>query len=107
MNKIEFIDLKAQYAVLRDEIRDFADTAAIVASCDLVIAVDTAVAHLAGAIGTEVWVLLSARPEWRWPLAGEQSPWYASMRLVHGDARGWPAALERVAAGLRERVAAR
>jgi tetratricopeptide (TPR) repeat protein len=94
-------------AVLRDEIRDFADTAAIVASCDLVIAVDTAVAHLAGAIGAEVWVLLSTRPEWRWPLAGEQSPWYASMRLVHCDARGWPATIERVAEALRERVAAR
>lgn len=94
-------------AVLRDEIRDFADTAAIVESCDLVIAVDTAVAHLAGAVGTEVWVLLSARPEWRWPRTGEASPWYASMRLVHGDARGWPDAIERVAERLRARVAAR
>jgi hypothetical protein len=92
--------------VMRDEIRDFGDTAAIVATCDLVIAVDTAVAHVAGAVGTEVWVLLSARPEWRWPRAGATSPWYASMRLVHCDAGSWPGAIERVADRLRERVAA-
>jgi tetratricopeptide (TPR) repeat protein len=90
---------------LHDEIRDFADTAAIVAACDLVISVDTAVAHLAGAIGAPVWLLLPARPEWRWPRSGETSPWYASMRLVHSGADGWPVALERAIERLRERLA--
>jgi len=90
---------------LHDEIRDFADTAAIVAACDLVISVDTAVAHLAGAIGAPVWVLLPARPEWRWPRSAEASPWYASMQLIHSDAGGWPAALERALALLGERLA--
>jgi ADP-heptose:LPS heptosyltransferase len=90
---------------LHDEIRDFADTAAIVAACDLIVTVDTAVAHLAGALGAPVWLLVPARPEWRWPRSGEASPWYASMRLVHSGVGGWPAALERAVALLRERLA--
>ncbi len=88
-----------------DAIGDFADTAAIIAACDLVIAVDTAVAHLAGALGAPVWLLVPSRPEWRWPRAGERSPWYASMRLVHADRSGWSAAIDRVVTLLAERVA--
>ncbi len=84
------------------EIGDFADTAAIAATCEVIIAVDTAVAHLAGAIGVPVWVLLPSRPEWRWPRAGERSPWYASMRLAHADHDGWPTAIAQAAAWLRE-----
>ena len=59
----------------------FLDTAAIVTSLDLVISTDTAVAHLAGALGTPVWVALHVTSEWRWLLAREDSPWYPSMRL--------------------------
>ncbi len=91
---------------LQQPVRDFADTAAIMASCDLVLAVDTAVAHVAGAIGAPVWLLLAARPEWRWPRAGERSPWYASMRLIHADARGWPGAIERAGDLLRAALGA-
>jgi hypothetical protein len=83
-----------------DDIHDFADTAALIGACDLVISIDTAVAHLAGAVGTPVWVLLPARPEWRWPRADAQAPWYRSMRLVHADRYGWATALERAAEAL-------
>ena len=62
-------------------IADFADTAALVSQLDLVIAVDTAVAHLAGALGKPVWVLVPFAPDWRWMLQREDSPWYPTMRL--------------------------
>jgi tetratricopeptide (TPR) repeat protein len=66
---------------LSDELRDFSDTAAAVANLDLVISVDTAVAHLAGAMGRPAWTLLKFAPDWRWLLAREDSPWYPTMRL--------------------------
>lgn len=71
-------------------IADFADTAALVAELDLVIAVDTAVAHLAGALGKPVWVLLPFSPDWRWLLGREDSPWYPTMRLFRQQrAKEW------------------
>jgi tetratricopeptide (TPR) repeat protein len=66
---------------LDNEIHDFADTAAIIANLDLVISVDTVVAHLAGAIGKPVWTLLPFVPDWRWLLNRNDSPWYPNMRL--------------------------
>jgi len=63
------------------ELGDFADTAALVANLDLVISCDTAVAHLAGALGKPVWVLLPFVPDWRWQLGRADSPWYPTMRL--------------------------
>jgi len=66
---------------LSDELRDFSDTAAAVANLDLVISVDTAVAHLAGAMGRPAWTLLKFAPDWRWLLEREDSPWYPTMRL--------------------------
>jgi ADP-heptose:LPS heptosyltransferase len=63
------------------DMKDFADTAALIANLDLVIAVDTAVAHLAGALATPVWTLLPFNPDWRWLLEREDSPWYPTMRL--------------------------
>jgi tetratricopeptide (TPR) repeat protein len=60
---------------------DFADTAALISRLDLVIAVDTAVAHIAGALGVPTWLLLQAAPDWRWLEVGAQSPWYPAMRL--------------------------
>ena len=71
-------------------VRDFADTAEVVAGLDLVIAVDTAIAHLAGSMGKSVWVLLGAAPEWRWALGGETTPWYPTMRLFRTpEPGGW------------------
>lgn len=64
-----------------DELEDFADTAALVECLDLVISVDTAVAHLAGALGKPVWMLNRFDTCWRWLLGREDSPWYPTMRL--------------------------
>jgi tetratricopeptide (TPR) repeat protein len=86
-----------------EDIRDFSDTAAIVHHLDLVISVDTSVAHLAGAMGKPVWVLLPSNPDWRWLLEGETSPWYPTVRLFRQDrVAGWPETIRRVAAGLAE-----
>jgi hypothetical protein len=81
---------------------DFADTAALVARLDVVITIDSAVAHLAGALGKPVWVLLPARSvEWRWMREREDSPWYRSARLFRqgADAR-WEGVIDRVEAEL-------
>jgi len=84
------------------EISDFADTAAIIANLDLVISVDTSVAHLAGALGKPVWVMLYYPPEWRWLLDRDDSPWYPSMRLFRQDAsRDWHPVLEEVVTALQ------
>lgn len=86
---------------------DFAETAAAIAGLDLVIAADTSVAHLAGAMGWPVWTLLPATPDWRWLATGDGSPWYPTMRLFRQDAtRAWAPVVERVAAALRERARA-
>lgn len=79
------------------QIRDFADTAAILAELDLVITVDTAVAHLAGACGIPAWVLLSPAADWRWGQSGEQTPWYPSLRLWRQTNWGdWPEVAARI-----------
>ncbi len=80
---------------------DFADTAALIARLDLVIAVDTAVAHLAGALGKPVWTLLARAPDWRWLLGREDSPWYPTMRLFRQREPGdWQEVMARVKNGL-------
>jgi hypothetical protein len=86
---------------LAPELADFAETAAAVHNLDLVIAVDTAVAHLAGALARPAWVLLRERPDWRWLLAREDSPWYPSLRLFRQRRAGhWPEVVARVQAAL-------
>ena len=86
------------------EIGDFADSAAMIAALDLVITVDTAIAHLAGALGRPAWVLLPYAPDWRWQLARDDSPWYPSLRLFRQARPGdWPAVVSQVAAALRDR----
>jgi Flp pilus assembly protein TadD len=80
-----------------EELKDFADTAALIANLDLVIAVDTAVAHLAGAMGKPVWVILQFMPDWRWLLDRDDSPWYPTMRLFRQPRRGdWDSVITRV-----------
>jgi len=91
-------------ANLSARIGDFADTAALAEEVDLVIAVDTSIAHLAGAMGKPVWVLLPFAPDWRWLLGRSDSPWYPTMRLFRQPKPGdW----ESVFAAVREQLAAR
>lgn len=79
------------------QFEDFADAAAVVAMLDLVISVDTSVAHLAGAMGKPVALLLPFSPDWRWMLDRIDSPWYPTMRLFRQSARGdWDGVIERV-----------
>ena len=86
-----------------DAIADFPGTAALIANLDLVISVDTSIAHLAAALGKPTWVLLSAAPDWRWMLERADSPWYDSVRLFRQTApRDWPGLVERVQAALAE-----
>ena len=78
-------------------IRHFDDTAAIVAQLDLVISVDTAVAHLAGALGKPVWILLNQHGEWRWLVGREDTPWYPTARLFRqAELDNWNPVLTRV-----------
>jgi tetratricopeptide (TPR) repeat protein len=90
------------------ELRDFADIAALVVNLDLVISVDTAAAHLAGALGRPVWTLLPWAPDWRWLLEREDSPWYPTMRLFRQPCAGdWASVVTRVADALAARAAGR
>src|SRR5205807_9759977 len=83
--------------------REIADTAADIRNLDLVITVDTMVAHLAGALGKPVWTLLPYRADWRWMLDREDSPWYPTMRLFRQPAPGdWRSVIVRVAGELRK-----
>ena len=80
---------------------DFSETAALIANLDLIITVDTAVAHLAGAMAKPTWILLPAVPDWRWLLARDDSPWYPTARLFRQTTPGdWPSVINRVAAAL-------
>jgi tetratricopeptide (TPR) repeat protein len=82
------------------------ESAALVCALDLVITVDTAVAHLAGALGVPVWVALPFSGDWRWLLEREDSPWYPSMRLFRQTQPGdWPEVFRRIKAALQERLA--
>ena len=88
---------EARLTQIGAELDDFADTAAVLALVDLVITVDTSVAHLAGAMGRPVWILLPFSPDWRWTLEGESSRWYPSARLFRQPALGdWVSVIERV-----------
>jgi Tfp pilus assembly protein PilF len=82
---------------LGNTLADFSDTAALISQLDLVISVDTSVAHLAGALGKPVWILLTYFPDWRWLLGRDESPWYPAARLFRQDkSRTWDGVIARV-----------
>jgi hypothetical protein len=84
------------------DLHDFVDTAALIAHLDLVISVDTAVVHLAGAMAKPVWTLLPFVPDWRWLLNRPDTPWYPTMRLFRPPAiDAWAAVMQQVADALR------
>lgn len=85
---------------------DMDATAALVAGCDLVVTVDTMIAHLAGALGRPTWLLLKAEPDWRWTPGARTTAWYPTMRLYHQRAAGdWAGVIEEVARDLHARYA--
>jgi hypothetical protein len=93
-------DVSATLALrdLGNQLVGFVDTAGVIANLDLVISVDTAVAHLAGALGQPVWLLLPFAADWRWLLSREDSPWYPGMRLFRQQRAGdWEGVIRRVA----------
>jgi hypothetical protein len=86
-----------------DELEDFTDTAALCEQMDLVISVDTSVAHLSGALGRPTWVLLPHVPDWRWLLDRDDSPWYRCMKLYRQPAPGnWGSVMAQVAYSLNQ-----
>jgi len=96
----------ARMIALAPEIGDMADTAALIVHLDLIIGVDTAVAHLAGALGKPVWVMLPLVPDWRWLLDREDSPWYPTMRLFRQSTLGdWASVVEAVRCALLNKIA--
>ena len=92
---------RAPIANLSASVANFADTAAILAELDLLVTVDTSVAHLAGALGRPVWIMLPHAPDWRWLLHREDSPWYPTVRLFRQRrSDDWDELARRVAAAL-------
>jgi tetratricopeptide (TPR) repeat protein/precorrin-6B methylase 2 len=97
-----------EWVDLGPELCDMSDTAAVIGHLDLVVCVDTAVAHLAGAMGAPVWTLIAQPSDWRWLEARDDSPWYPTMRLFRQRSRGnWNEVIERVGAALESLVAER
>ena len=93
---------------LGDELGDFADTAAVVSLLDLVVCADTSLAHLAGAIGRPVWILIPFAPDFRWLIDRDDSPWYPTARLFRQPAiDDWEGVLERVRGELQRLAASR
>jgi hypothetical protein len=98
-------ELKNEWPVIdwTSEFTDFADTAALIDNLDLVVTVDTAMAHLAGAMGKRVWVLLPFMPDWRWLLNRDDTPWYPTMRLFRQNRAGdWETPIQRVALAMAD-----
>jgi hypothetical protein len=103
---MRFTDMSPQFEGLSDTA---SDTAALIANLDMVISVDTGVAHLAGALGIPVMMLLTFVPDWRWLIDRENSPWYPTMRVFRQEQPGdWGEVIERVRIALdsllKERV---
>jgi ADP-heptose:LPS heptosyltransferase len=90
---------------LADALTDFGETAAVIEALDLVVTVDTAIGHLAGALGKPAWVMIPKAADWRWLLEREDSPWYPSLRLFRQQKPGaWDDVIARLRAALRIRL---
>ena len=99
---LELLELHPEIRQHQDDLRDFADTAALIECLDLVISVDTSVAHVAGAMGTPVWILLPFAPDFRWMLDREDSPWYPTATLFRQPRIGdWQSVVARLTQALR------
>jgi hypothetical protein len=100
-------ELLAQHTQIKyfgDALEDFTDTAALCELVDLVISVDTSVAHLAGTLGKPAWVLVTLTPDWRWLLERDDSPWYPSVKVYRQDkANDWNGVLDRARSDLEKR----
>ncbi len=102
---IELLQAHPEVQDLRSQLNDFTDTAAIINQLDLIISIDTAVTHLAGALGKPTWLLLPFAPDWRWMTDRSDSPWYPTMRLFRQSTYGdWDPVLADVRAALEEKV---
>lgn len=105
---MEGAPLPDAFVDLGGEIRDFGDSAAIMANLDVMITSCSAPAHLAAALGRPTWIMLPFAPDWRWLLGREDSPWYPSVRLFRQPTRGdWESVVARVDAALRALIAAK
>jgi hypothetical protein len=94
--------MPAQIADLSPLIKDFADSAVLMSQLDLMISIDSAPAHLAGALGVPLWVMLGpGQADYRWGGIGGRSPWYPKARLFRASRAGWPALAADIAAALR------
>jgi tetratricopeptide (TPR) repeat protein/GR25 family glycosyltransferase involved in LPS biosynthesis len=92
---------QSQVRCFENDISDFADTAALCALMDLVITVDTSVAHLAGALGQQTWLLLPHVPDWRWMLSRDDTPWYPTVKLLRqNEQKNWDSVIKQVSHGL-------
>jgi ADP-heptose:LPS heptosyltransferase len=109
MHEIAELDDAGFLTIFSDDIDTingrFMDTAAIITQLDLVVTVDTAIAHLAAALGIETWVLLPEPADWRWMLTRTDSPWYPTMRLFRQTTRGdWEGLMREVTVALAARL---
>ena len=97
-----------QLRLFTDELADYGETAALIETLDLVLSVDTAVAHLAGALGKPCWLLLRSSGEWRWLYGRSDCPWYPSLTIFRQQLPGdWEGVIARVAAALGEMIGRR
>ena len=83
----ELLRERPEILTFGDALNDFSEAAALVSRLDLLISVDSSMAHLAGALGKPVWVLLRHTPDWRWLIDREDSPWYPTARLFRQNAK--------------------
>ena len=107
-NDAAFLLERSDITDLTADLSDFTETAALVSCLDLVITVDTSVAHLAGALGCPTWMLLPYTPDYRWLLDRDDSPWYPTMRLFRqSETRDYGEVLDRVRTELLALVSAK